>query len=63
MSRHGKAEQPEIATICDFERFGRIRDGKISGPAGLLVTALHVAAYPFELQVDEAKIVLALRYM
>src|SRR5271154_5326442 len=63
MSRHGKTEQREIATVGDFERFGRIRNRKISGSTGLLVTALRVAAYPFELQVDEAQIVHALRYM
>jgi hypothetical protein len=63
MSRHGKTEQPEITTVCDFERFGRIRNRKISGPTGLLVTALRVAAYPFELQIDETQIVRAPRYM
>jgi len=55
----GKAKQLKIATIGDFERLGRVGDGEISRPADLFVTTLRVAAYSFELKINEAQIVRA----
>src|ERR1700736_559019 len=61
--RYGKAKQLKVATICDFERLGGVRDGKISRTADLLVTTLGVAAHPVELKIDKAQVVAPARHM
>jgi hypothetical protein len=63
MSRHRKTKQLEIATVCDLERLGCIRDREISRPANLLMTALRVAANPLKLKVDKGQVIPAPRYM
>ncbi|WFU39560.1 hypothetical protein QA640_35195 [Bradyrhizobium sp. CB82] len=56
-SRDGEAEELEIVTVGDLERLRRIGDGEIAGRTGLLVVALAGAPEPFDLEVDETKIV------
>jgi hypothetical protein len=48
----GKAKWLKIATVGDFERFGRVGDGEISRLADLFVITLRVAAYSFELKIN-----------
>src|ERR1700730_7729054 len=42
-------------------RLSSVDDGEISRPADLLVTTLRVAAHPFELKINEAQVVRAVR--
>jgi len=46
----------EVAKSLDFEGFGRVGDGKITGTADLQIITLHVAAAPLQLQIDETQI-------
>ena len=43
--------------VGDLERLRRIGNREIAGGANLLVAALRGAPQPFELEVDEAKVV------
>src|ERR1700731_4030590 len=57
----GIAEQIAGADENPLVVDGRVDDGEISRPADLLVTTLRGAAHPFEVKINEAQVVRAVR--
>jgi hypothetical protein len=48
-------------SVDELKWLRRIYDGKISRPVNLLVVTLRIATNPFQLQIDKAQVVFALR--
>jgi hypothetical protein len=61
LSGYGNTEYLKIVSVYDLKRLRRIYDGKVRRPVDLLVVTLRIATNPFQLQIDKAQVVLALR--
>jgi hypothetical protein len=49
--------------VFDLKRLCRVYHGKIRRPSDLLVVTLRIATNAFQLQIDKAQVVFALRNM
>jgi len=61
LSGYGNTEYLKIVSVYDLKRLHRIYDGKVRRPVDLLVVTLRIATNPFQLKIDKAQVVFALR--